>query len=57
MPSGSLRRAGALEVHMNTSTNTNPTCIPLSEVANPEDLWNLVLEGETIPEDEKPEVI
>jgi len=29
-----------------------PTCIALSEVANPQDLWDLVLEGEAFPEDE-----
>jgi len=29
-----------------------PTCIALSEVADPQDLWELVMEGEAIPEDE-----
>lgn len=37
---------------MNETTPHIPTCISLSEVANPQDLWDLVLEGEAFPEDE-----
>ena len=37
---------------MNKTTPHIPTCIPLSEVANPQDLWDLVLEGAAVPEDE-----
>jgi hypothetical protein len=29
-----------------------PTCIALEDVANPQDLWDLVIEGESFPEDE-----
>lgn len=37
---------------MNETTPHIPTCTALDEVANPQDLWDLVMEGEAIPEDE-----
>lgn len=37
---------------MNKITPHIPTCIVLDDVANPQDLWDLVLEGEAFPEDE-----
>ncbi len=37
---------------MHKSTPHIPTCIALDEVVNPQDLWDLVMEGETFPEDE-----
>lgn len=47
------RCAGPLEDdHMNATTPHIPTCIAIDEVANPQDLWDLVIEGEAFPEDE-----
>ncbi len=37
---------------MNKITPHIPTCIALDDVANPQDLWDLVLEGEAFPDDE-----
>jgi hypothetical protein len=37
---------------MNQSTPYIPTCVALDDVADPQDLWDLVLEGESMPEDE-----
>jgi hypothetical protein len=37
---------------MHKSTPHIPTCIALDEVVNPQDLWDLVMEGEAFPEDE-----
>ena len=42
---------------MNATTPHIPTCISLEEVANPQDLWDLVLAGEALPEDESPEEV
>lgn len=36
---------------MNKSTSHIPTCVALDDVANPQDLWDLVLEGEAMPDD------
>ena len=41
-----------LEEHMIATTPHIPTCIALEDVANPQDLWDLVIEGESFPEDE-----
>jgi hypothetical protein len=37
---------------MNKTTSHIPTCVALADVADPQDLWDLVLEGEAMPEDE-----
>jgi len=37
---------------MNANTPHIPTCIALDEVADPQVLWDLVFEGEAMPEDE-----
>jgi hypothetical protein len=40
------------EEYMNKTTSHIPTCVALDDVANPQDLWDLVLEGEAMPDDE-----
>ncbi len=37
---------------MSQTTPHIPTCVALDDVANPQDLWDLVLEGEAMPGDE-----
>jgi hypothetical protein len=37
---------------MTETTPHIPTCIALDDVANPQDLLNLILEGLAMPEDE-----
>lgn len=37
---------------MTATTPYIPTCIALEEVADPQDLWDLVMEGEAFLEDE-----
>ena len=49
--------ASAAPFHLNATTPHIPTCISLEEVANPQDLWDLVLAGEALPEDESPEEV
>ena len=37
---------------MNQTTSHIPTCVTLDDVANPQELWDLVLAGEAMPDDE-----
>ncbi len=37
---------------MSQTTPHIPTCVALDDVADPQDLWDLVLEGESMPEGE-----
>lgn len=37
---------------MSQTTPHIPTCVALGDVPDPQDLWDLVLEGEAMPEDE-----
>ena len=37
---------------MNQTTPHIPTCVTLDDVADPQELWDRVLEGEAMPEDE-----
>jgi len=37
---------------MHSTTSHIPTCVALDDVANPQDLWDLVMEGEAMPDGE-----
>lgn len=37
---------------MHSPTSRIPTCVGLDEVADPQSLWDLALEGETLPGDD-----
>jgi len=37
---------------MHSTTSHIPTCVGLDEVADPQSLWDLVMEGETLPGDD-----